>query len=460
MKTRILLFLFVGLVLVQTNKAQESKKGKIVAGPMLGYMEHTECLVWVETKCNELTEIRFRKLDSKDSWKKLKKFNILAKGCEPEISKFVISGLEMGSTYEYEILLDAVPQKFAYPLRFKTKVLWEWRSSPPDFTFMLGSCLYINDTAYDRPGKPYGGSTQILSTMANTQADFMLWLGDNTYTREADYSSESGMANRYLHTRSEPTLQPLLALRNNYAIWDDHDYGDNDGNKHFELKHKSRELFNNYWGNKVSGENGEGIYHNFRFSDAEFIMLDDRWFRDESEINEQFDSKTQIGSAQLSWLKDKLVHSRASFKFVCIGGQFLNEHTEKESYNLYKKERAEILRFITDQKISGVFFLTGDRHHTELLKNDEVTAKLGYPLYDLTASSITAGPSNVNSGSEAKNPMRVENTLVAENNFCTIRVSGAKRGSRELVITCYDAKGMVKWGKVIKEAELKSLPKK
>jgi alkaline phosphatase D len=112
-------------------------------------------------------------------------------------------------------------------------------------------------------------------------------------------------------------------------------------------------------------------------------MLDDRWFRDESEINEQFDSKAQIGSTQLSWLKNKLVHSRASFKFVCVGGQFLNANTDKESYNLYKKERDEILRFIVDQKISGVFFLSGDRHHTELLKNDEVVAKLGYPLYDL-----------------------------------------------------------------------------
>ena len=459
MKNKWIFLFLVSLALVQTNRAQEATKSKVVAGPMLGYMEHTECLVWVQTMCNKSTELRYR-LVGGGSWKSAEIANSSVPSCAPFASKFVLCNLAMGSTYEYEIVLDGVVQKFAYPLIFKTKVLWEWRTSPPDFTFMLGSCLYINDSAYDRPGKPYGGSTQILKTMANTPADMMLWLGDNTYTREADYSSESGFANRYLHTRSEPNLQPLLALRNNYATWDDHDYGDNDGNKHFELKHKSRELFMEYWGNKTFGENEEGVYHNFRFSDVEFLMLDDRWFRDESEINEQFDSKAQIGSTQLSWLKNKLVHSRASFKFVCVGGQFLNANTDKESYNLYKKERDEILRFIVDQKISGVFFLSGDRHHTELLKNDDVIAKLGYPLYDLTASSLTAGPSNVSSTSEAKNPMRVANTLVVENNFCTISVSGAKRGSRELNITCYDAKGMVKWGKVIKESELKALPKK
>jgi alkaline phosphatase D len=278
--------------------------------------------------------------------------------------------------------------------------------------------------------------------------------------READYSSKSAMAHRYLHTRSEPNLQPLLAVRNNYAIWDDHDYGDNDANKHFEFKQAARYFFDAYWGNKTAGENDEGVYHNFRFGDAEFLMLDNRWFRDESEINEQFDAKTQLGEGQLSWLKNKLVHSRASFKFICVGGQFLNQHTDKESFNLYKKERAEIIRFIVDQKISGVVFLSGDRHHTELLKEEGVKAKLGYPLYDLTCSALTAGSSNVGSSKESNNPMREPNTLVIENNYCTISVSGAARGSRELTITCFDSKGMVKWGKVIKETDLKALGSK
>jgi len=104
-----------------------------------------------------------------------------------------------------------------------------------------------------------------------------------------------------------------------------------------------------------------------------------------------------------------------------------------------------------------VIFLSGDRHHTELLKNENVKATLGYPLYDLTSSSITAGSSNVLSTPEAQNPQRVENTLVVENNYCTIKISGLKRGDRILTLTCYDANGLVKWGQVIKESELKAL---
>jgi alkaline phosphatase D len=454
---RLFLFLFLFSCQIVFAQKPANTTPKVIAGPMLGYMEHTECLVWLQSSCAKKTTIQYRIKGAKSNWLNATISNNDAIPCEPFISKFVLTNLVMGSSYEYQILLDNLVQQFDYPLIFKTKVLWEWRTSPPEFTFMLGSCLYINDSTYDRPGKSYGGSDQILKTMANTPADFMIWLGDNTYTREADYSSASGIQRRYLHTRSTLSLQPFLAKMNHYATWDDHDYGDNDANKSFELKDVSAACFKFYWGNKTYGENGQGIYHNFRYSDAEFILLDGRWFRDESELLESKIAKTQLGLNQLSWLKNKLKHSRASFKFVVCGGQFINEHTDVESFNLYKKEREEIIQFIINQKISGVVFLSGDRHHTELLKNEATVSSLGYALYDLTSSSITAGASNVLKSAEAQNPMREENTLVVENNYCTIKISGPKRGERVLTITCLDAKGIVKWGKTLKESELKAI---
>lgn len=430
---------------------------EVLSGPMRGYAEHTECLIWVQTRCAKNIQIQYRISKRNAAFMEQRISNINKQTCEAFISKFILTDLLMGSTYEYKIVLDGITQKFDYALLFKTKSLWEWRMPPPDFTFLAGSCLYINDSIYDRPGKPYGGSTDILKVMAATPAEMMIWLGDNTYTREADYSSASGIEYRYLHTRCAKDLQPLLAKMNHYATWDDHDFGDNDGNKNFELKPVSTKCFKAYWGNKTYGEKEEGIYSSFRYSDAEFFLLDNRSFRDESELDQDKYSKTQLGVTQLSWLKNKLKHSRAGFKFVCIGGQFLNEHTEKESFNLYKRERDEIIQFILDQEISGVIFLTGDRHYTELLKNDNVKLKLGYTLYDLTASAINAGSVNISGTEEFDNPQRVANTLVMENNFCTLKISGEKRGERILLITCYDEKGLVKWGYTIKENELKAV---
>jgi alkaline phosphatase D len=331
MKQKILIFLGLQVLLVAAVLAQTKTPARIVAGPMLGYSTHTECGIWVQTLNANETSIQYRVLGSNGAWQNEVNFNFVTSKNKPQAYKFYLSELEMGKTYEYQILLDGFVQKSPYPLQFKTQELWEWRKSAPDFSFLAGSCLYINDSAYDRPGVPYGKSTEILNSMANTPADFMLWLGDNVYMREADYSSISGMERRYLHTRSEPKLQPLLAKMNHYAIWDDHDYGDNDANKTFEHKLTSHNLFSEYWVNRSSNYlYDDGIYYSFKHSDAEFFMLDNRWFRDESNLNEQFFDKTQLGAKQLDWLKNKLAHSKAVFKFVCVGGQFLNEHTNKE----------------------------------------------------------------------------------------------------------------------------------
>jgi alkaline phosphatase D len=362
----------------------------------------------------------------------------------------------MGKSYNYRILLDDKPVNFPYSLSFKTKPLWEWRTNAPDFNFLVGSCLYVNDSAYDRPGKAYGQGTEILLKMNEKPSDFMLWLGDNTYTREADYGSVSGLHYRYQHTRADKNLQPFLASRNHYATWDDHDFGSNDACKTYPLKETTLGLFKSYWANKTYGENNQGVYSMFSFSDADFFMLDDRYFRDYQFLNDSLNpDKTQLGEQQIQWLFNNLVYSRAPFKFIAIGGQFLNENTDKESYNFFKKERERIINFIMVNKISGVIFLTGDRHHTELIKNTNVEPKLGYALYDLTSSSISSRASDLSKSSEFNNPMRVANTLVMENNFCNISINGI-RGKRVLTMQCFDKNGNLKWEHKLTEDELKA----
>lgn len=116
--------------------------------------------------------------------------------------------------------------------------------------------------------------------MAEMPADFMIWNGDNLYLREADYGSEYGIRYRYSKHFSSPYLKKLMAIRPNYATWDDHDYGPDDSNLSFDLKKISTECFKNYWANKAYGEpDNEGIYGKFEMYDSEFFLLDDRYHR-------------------------------------------------------------------------------------------------------------------------------------------------------------------------------------
>jgi alkaline phosphatase D len=442
----ITLFLLSHSLIAQIQK-------KVVAGPMIGYTEHREICIWLQTTCAQKVTIQYKRKDSKEKPIEIMQQLNAASNCNPVNLKFYPSLLEPGVTYNYEILLDNKSVSFPYPLSFTTKPLWEWRTDAPEFSFLAGSCLYLNDSAYDRPGQPYGQGTQIIETMSNTQAQMVLWLGDNTYTREVDYSSASGLRYRYQHMRVLPELQKLLATKINYAIWDDHDFGYNDGNKTYPLKHISREIFQEYWANQTYGENNEGIYTTFSQSDAQFFMLDNRFFRDENFLDEKsYPNKSQLGEKQLDWFLQSLLKSRATFKFVCMGGQFLNEYTDKESYQFFKNERKKIINFIVDNKISGVIFLSGDRHHTELLSNTSVKDSLGYALYELTSSAISSGP---NTKAEKDNPMRVDGTLVVENNFCKLTLSG-KRKERKVVIECINKTGSILWTQTISENQLKA----
>ncbi|MFN4082323.1 MAG: alkaline phosphatase D family protein [Bacteroidia bacterium] len=442
--------LFNSIVFINLNAQQ----AVITAGPMLGYTEHREASVWVQTQCAKTVSLRYWPVGSNEK----KSAQTVAKqteGCIATNLTFVLPNLNMATTYNYEIALDGKPVKFTYPLTFKTKTLWEWRTDPPDFTFMIGSCFYVNDSAYDRPGKPFGQGTEILNKMNEKPSDFMIWLGDNTYTREADYSSVSGLNYRYAHTRSDKNLQTFLASRNHYAIWDDHDYGPNDSDKSYGLKKASLQIFKDYWPNKFYGDGIEGIYSNFLYSDAEFFLLDNRYFRDNNEISEKYNpGKTQLGQKQLDWLFNALLFSKATFKFIVVGGQFLNKNTDKESFVYFKNERQRIINFIIEHKISGVIFLSGDRHHTELIKDVSVKQKLGYDLMELTSSPISAGPANIAQWPEFNNPMRVQGTLVAENNFCTITISGSRK-NRNLTMQCYDKYGAMRWEKTFNENDLK-----
>lgn len=460
MKKLLIFTLLLGLSF--TGIAQPT--AALIAGPMLGYVEHREVLIWMEVAPEvKRVQLLYReKSTSPEGNKETTAFmrenysGPLGKKFNP--IKIELSGLKMNTVYEYEVYLDDKKIVLPFACSFKTKDLWEWRKPAPDFSFLFGSCTYINDSLYDRPGKPYGASPKILETMGNTPSDFMIWDGDNLYYREADFSSEWGMKYRYSHDFRIPEMQKLKATRANFAIWDDHDYGPNDSNKYWEMKGDALTNFKNYWGNKTFGEfDNPGIYSKFKWSDAEFFLMDDRFYRSPNELKDSVDGKPNAdkqfyGKQQLAWLKNGLISSVSVFKFIVTGGQVLNPMADKECFRFYPSEFNELMSFITENKINGVVFLSGDRHFTEMVK---YTPSNFYTLYDFTCSSITSGIFNISNKPEFNNPNRVENSLLLENNFSKIGISGGK-GERVISFETYTASGELKWKYNLSQNQLKS----
>jgi alkaline phosphatase D len=432
--------------------------GTLVSGPMLGYAEHREVLVWIEVAKAHSVSLTY--------WQEgVSEGKEVAEAAVPpphpaggSIVKFRPGLLEPGTTYEYFLSIDGAKVSFPYPLRFKTRALWEWRGGPPDLSFLAGSCAYLNETGYDRPGTPYGKGTEIFGHMADTGADFMIWLGDNLYLREVDWSSESGIWYRYQQNRRSPDLQKLMSAMNHWAIWDDHDYGPDNSNKSFELKDTTLAAFNAYWGNPTAGERcNSGNYTKFFRGDAAFFLLDNRTYRDDSKLDQTLHpGKSMFGARQLDWLKQSLLQANhlfhLRFKFIVIGSQFLQTHsTGGESANEYRREREEIISFIRDHAITGVIFLTGDIH-TTVLQRHELPGM--YPLFELTSSPLSAGVSQRRLSTIDSDPNRIDGTVVGDQNFCRIDIAGPRK-DRLLTMRCFDKTNTLQWTHTLNAKELR-----
>ncbi|MDX1419495.1 MAG: alkaline phosphatase D family protein [Rubricoccaceae bacterium] len=436
--------------------AAAQENGPLHAGPMLGPVTPRDAVVWVQTDAPAEVQLRYYVEETADgTTPRVRPLTTAPIQTTPDgdhVALFRVADLEPGWTYGYQVLVDGEEVVLPYPTAFTTQPLWQWRTDPPAFTLALGSCYYANDPPYDRPGTPYGGSPAIFETIADLDPDLMLWLGDNVYLREVDWWSPAGIAYRYRHARAEPALQRLLATAHHYATWDDHDFGPNDSDRSYVLKGVTLEAFARYWPNPTHGIPGvPGVFTHFQFADAEFFLLDDRYHRTPNRAPAE-PPHTILGEAQLQWLLDALSASRAPFKFVAMGGQVISPVAVFENYaSVAPEERAFLLAEIERRGIEGVVFLSGDRHHSELMRLDRPDA---YPLYEFTSSPLTAGVRAA--PFEADNPIRVDGTLVAgQRSFGTITVEGP-RTERVLTLRAHDPDGAVLWERRVEAAELRA----
>ncbi len=427
-----LLILFITLVI--NLNAQDAR---IQSGPMLGYSEMKEVVIWIQTKAAYEVQISYWNTDDKA---KIYKTNLVrTEKSNAYTAKLIADNVEPGISYEYSLSVDKETIEFNYPTIFKAQPIWKYRGDPPEFSLATGSCAYINETKYDRPGK-YGSDYEIFEAIHSKHPNLMIWLGDNFYYREPDWNSWTGITQRNTHTRSIPELQPLLASTHHYAIWDDHDYGPNDSDRSFWNKEQTYEAFKLFWPNPSFGiEGAKGTITSFQWGDADFFLLDNRTYRTPNKL--KANNKTILGATQLQWIKDALVSSSATFKIIAMGGQFLTSVQAFETYanNGFKHERDEIIAFIYKHDIKGVIFLSGDRHFTEL----SLLKEEGKPdIYDLTTSSLTAGVNTY--GDQENNRYRIPNTLVMRHNFSLLNFRGPVE-KRELFIENFDFEGKKMW---------------
>jgi alkaline phosphatase D len=439
------IILLLSILFINLSFAQKSI---LQSGPMVGYCEIKEAVIWLQTNKNATIKVEYSTTDNPS-----KVFHSENYTSSKEIGytyHIILDQLQPGKKYNYSVFIDNKKIILPYETSFSSKKLWEWREDAPDFTVAFGSCMYINEPEVDRPGKPYGSGYTIFESISKKNPDIMIWGGDNTYLRESDWDSKTGIYHRNTHSRSIKEIQPLLAKTQNFAIWDDHDYGPDNSDRSFYNKQITQKAFKDFWANKYYGMNpnqNEGVFSTFTWGDAQFFLIDGRFFRSpEARIT---GAKTMLGTTQFEWLIDALSASEASFKIVVIGGQILNTVLDSENYSHFQEEKEKLLQEITANKIKGIFFLSGDRHFAEM---SMLTRNNSYPIYDWTVSPLTSGIASQKVLKE-ENKYKVPGSAFVQHNFGTISFLGTQE-NRQMKLTLFDANGSELWNKTILKKEL------
>ncbi|MCS6935571.1 MAG: alkaline phosphatase family protein [Chitinophagales bacterium] len=437
MKLPLTVIWFCVVLLVQ---AQKEKKPRLLAGPVIGNVTSTTARIWIGYRGKGsnaliLGDTAEKRVYYPTSYRYIHN----AKG---EIALTMdFTGLKPNHTYNIICSIEGFGTHARYS--FKT----DKDEEAPAFNFLLGSCNLLQYD-YTRGVFP-GGSNWIFYYMRRKKPDFMVWLGDNVYYfYQKDWQNYEGMFRRQMKTRKvfNKFYRNFLGNQPNYAIWDDHDYGPNDSNRNFALKDTSLLVFRGFWPNVYpENENLRGNYFSFRKYDCEFFMLDGRYYRaPQGDTAGDF-----LGEQQLTWLKSKLLSSDATFKFICLGTQVLNNNPFGESYCEYPRERNDLLDFIAKNNVRGVIFLTGDKHYSEVSKMEWK----GYPFYDITCSPLTAPPLPRRIFGAYHNDYRITGTDYPFRNFGRIIISGPK-GNRTCTFQIFGRSGVKRREWRIHQSEL------
>ena len=285
-------------------------------------------------------------------------------------------------------------------------------------TLGFGSCLH-----QDR-------SMAILKTIEKKELDLFMFIGDNVYGDQED-----GELDKLIRTYKQQynNLENFLKNVSTEFIWDDHDFGINDGGSNYRYKDRAKELFLETW--KIPPNDPrrlrDGLYFDKMIKKnglkVHLIFLDNRSFKSEWKLTDEFNKegkeryvkdfdpdKTILGKKQWQWLKDKL-NEDSDIKIILSSLQILSLGHGWESWDKLPLERERLFNLIDESDVSNLFILSGDRHRGGFYRfktNDN------NDIHEFTSSSLNL-PIPFNT--EEKGPLRIGSTY-RKANFGVVRI--------------------------------------
>ncbi len=260
-----------------------------------------------------------------------------------DVWSFAIGALEPATEYRYHFEVDGtvVEERIG---RFRT-----FPAGPASFTVAVGSCSRL------------GSNGSVYDTIRAAQPDLFLVPGDFFYADHIEVFDQFTEA--FDETLTSPAQAALLAEIPIAYVWDDHDYGGNDGDSTSATRDIARVAYSSYVPHYPLTGSGT-INQAFTVGRVRFLLLDNRSARDPKADPDGAD-KTMLGADQLAWLEAELLAADSAYPLTVIVTSvpwIAAPEVGADHWGGYTAERSALADFIASNELEGILMVAGDAH--------------------------------------------------------------------------------------------------
>ncbi|AIE59998.1 alkaline phosphatase D family protein [Bacillus methanolicus] len=419
-----------------------NKKAYISHGAASGEVTDTSAVLWART--SQPAMVRFEVSDDASFKKAIIKTEKAASKHDLTV-QVKVTRLKPDTIYYYRV--QALPGSNQVSGTFKT--------APAKNELKPLTIVWGGDTGGQGNIPPF----KAFSEMADLKPDFFLFSGDTIYADNATPAVPNPPSKniedfwaKYKENRTDPNLRKLLQSTSTYAIWDDHEVK-NDFSGPFEpLTSTGFRAFTDYWPISDERSSSGKLYHKFSWGNTvDLFILNNRSYRDPDTKPDGMD-KTMLGQEQLEWLKKELLNSDAQVKLIASSvpisiptgkpnarDSWANGDNINPNDNTgYEHEFAKISKFIKENNIKNVNFVTADIHYADIIQYD--------PDHNGTVDyrEFASGPIGAGTGQPTTlDPTFGPERLYAEGGFFNFGVIKVDPGLKQLTVEIRDENGKV-----------------
>lgn len=247
-----------------------------------------------------------------------------------------------------------------------------------------------------------------LAAMTAEDADLTFLIGDNVYgdmdgrfylNNDPDLTE---LREAYAELGARADFAALRAARPMMTVWDDHDYGFNDGGADFPFREFAERIYETFWATTSPAAARRGVYDSVIVGPEgerlQIIMLDTRYFRTPLKRTDAYGVagkerylpsddpyQSMLGEEQWMWLKGEL-EKPADLRLLVSSIQITPNVHGYEAWATLPLERQRLYDLLnTTGAVEDVVFISGDRHTAFLYENTEIA---NGPVYEMTTSSV------------------------------------------------------------------------